>query len=350
VARSLRQFASRDAVSPMPIQRVIETGAYELHASAGGDLLRDASASDVDRGVWQSLDIRSVLILPMVARGRTIGAISFVGAESGREFAEEDVVFAERLAAQCALAVDNARLFGERADIARHLQESLLPPLLPDLPGMSLAARYRAAGAGNDVGGDFYDVFPTGPGQWLLAIGDVQGKGPGAAAITGLARYTMRAAATQNPDPVHVLSLLNEALLDGQRFLTVAYIALRIREDEAPVLSIVNGGHPTPFLIRADGSVTPLGRHGMLVGITSPLELKPLTVALSPGDSIVLYTDGVIEAGEEPLGEDGLARLLTGCAGLSADAIADRVAGVVLDAGGTPRDDVAVLVARVESD
>jgi PAS domain S-box-containing protein len=350
IGRSLRQFASREAQSPLPIQRVIETGRYELYDAAGPELLQEAAADERDRGAWLSLDIRSVMILPMTARGRTIGAISFVVAESDRSFTEDDILFAERLAAQCALAVDNARLFGERSEIARLLQENLLPPLLPDLPGLELAARYRAAGEGNDVGGDFYDVFPTGPSTWLLAIGDVQGKGPAAAAITGLARYTIRAAAMQDPDPHHVLAVLNDAVLrerGGERFLTVVYSALEIADDHtAPRLRVANGGHPRPFLLRADGSVEPVGGHGLLVGIVAEPELALATIDLAPGDAVVLYTDGVIEAGAQ-IGEDGLARVLGQCAGLDAHAIADRIAGVVFDADGRPRDDVAVLVVRV---
>ncbi|MEA2478093.1 MAG: hypothetical protein QOJ07_15 [Thermoleophilaceae bacterium] len=352
VGRSLRQFSRKDAQSPLPVRRVIETGRYELHAEAGPELLREAAADDHDREVWRSLDIHSVMILPMVARGRTIGAISFVAAESRRRFGEDDVVFAERLAAQCALAVDNARLYGERAEIARQLQESLLPPLLPELPGFELAARYRAAGAGNEVGGDFYDVFPTGPDNWLLAIGDVQGKGPAAAAVTGPARYTMRAAATQDPEPRHVLGLHNDALLreeGGRRFLTVVYASLSTGAG-ASSLCVGNGGHPLPFVVRADGSVEAVGRHGLVVGILEDAPVEQAEVELHPGDAIVLYTDGVIEAavpGGGQLGEDGLARLLEGCAGHDADGIADSVARAVLGAAETPRDDVAVLVARL---
>src|SRR5206468_1822702 len=172
------------------------------------------------------LGLRSALAVPMLARGKVVGAISMVSGDNTRRFREEDKLLAEELASRCGLALDNARLFRERSRIARTLQESLLPPMLPELPGLDLAARFRAAGNGLEVGGDFYDLFETGASTWAVAIGDVCGKGSEAAAITALARYTVRAAAMRQDAPSQILSLLNEALLrqrTDRRFCTVLY-------------------------------------------------------------------------------------------------------------------------------
>jgi PAS domain S-box-containing protein len=352
LARRLPPYADERSESTPPVVRVIASGRYELHADAGEQLLRDAARSDDEREIWRALRIRSVLIVPMVARGRTIGAISFVTARSERSFHEDDVAFAERLAAHCGIAVDNARLFGERTEAARQLQESLLPPGMPDLPGFDLAARYRPAGTRTDVGGDFYDVFPTGPDSWLLDIGDVQGKGPRAAAVTGLARYTIRAAASRGGDSATVLRTLNEALLreeGGRRFLTLVYATVDLAGPE-PRIAVSNAGHPLPIVVRALGGVETVGGHGLLLGITPDLRLSDeATPHLEPGDALVLYTDGVIETvgpDGEQLGEEGLLRLLEDCGSAPAEAIADRVLGAALGESGEARDDVAVLVMR----
>ena len=147
------------------------------------------------------LGMRSAMVVPMAARGRTLGALTFATGPSGRRFDEHDVELAEELGRRCATAVDNARLYSERAYIARTLQESLLPAELPEIPGIEAAARFRPTGEGNEVGGDFYDLFETGSRGWTVVMGDVCGKGPDAAAVTALARYTLRAAAMRERLP-----------------------------------------------------------------------------------------------------------------------------------------------------
>src|SRR5207248_11443603 len=151
----------------------------------------------------------SLMIVPLAARGRTLGALTLVAAESGRHYGPADLAVAEDLARRAAQAVDNARLFTQQRHIARTLQESLLPPKLPEIPGVEVAARYEAAGLGTEVGGDFYDLFET-DGEWGVVMGDVCGKGPEAAAVTGLARYTIRAAAMRERSPSRILGILND--------------------------------------------------------------------------------------------------------------------------------------------
>jgi serine phosphatase RsbU (regulator of sigma subunit) len=223
-----------------------------------------------------------------------------------------------------------------------------LPRELPDIPGVDVAARYLAAGEGNEVGGDFYDCFATGAGDWALVIGDVCGKGAEAAAITALARYTLRAAALHTRRPSAVLQQLNEALLRDRldyRFCTVLYASLTPREDRVTAC-LTTGGHPLPLVLRATGEVHTVGSPGSLLGIVDVPELTEERVELGPGDALVLYTDGVTEADREA-GPERLAALLGGCAGSGARVIAEAVERDALAAhGGRVRDDVAVVVVR----
>lgn len=239
------------------------------------------------------------------------------------------------------------------ATLAHTLQTSLLPPELPDIPGMDLAARYHPAVAGVEVGGDFYDVFRTGRASWGVVMGDVCGKGAPAAALTGLVRYTIRAAAMVTTQPARILSMVNEAILRqqsgiGERFATVAYVSV-IRRAGQTTLTVACGGHPPPLVLRADGAVVPVGAPGSLLGILGEVDLTERSVRLEPGDSVTLYTDGLTEApgpGGE-FGADRLRALVAGCAGLSAEATAGRLEEVLLaHQGGTSRDDLAILVVR----
>ncbi|MEA2404711.1 MAG: hypothetical protein QOE08_1358, partial [Thermoleophilaceae bacterium] len=186
--------------------KAVRSGHRELVPEIRDSLLERIAKDEEHLRLLRELGLRSLMIVPLVARGRTMGAIAFVSAQSGRRFGGQDLALAEQLAERCALAVDNARLFGESSYIAQTLQRSLLPPRLPAIPGVEVAARYRAAGEGNEVGGDFYDFFPTQDGEWGVAIGDVTGRGPDAAAVTALARHTIHATAAFERRPSRVLA------------------------------------------------------------------------------------------------------------------------------------------------
>ena len=167
--------------------------------------------------------------MPLVARGRILGAATFFYGMSGRRYGADDLVLAEELAGRAAVAIDNARLYRGQKEIAHTLQQSLLPPELPTIPGIELAACYLPAGEGIEVGGDFYDVFETLDHAWAVVLGDVTGKGPAAAALTALARYTVRAVAMDERQPSRILASLNDAILrqrPGERFITVALLRL----------------------------------------------------------------------------------------------------------------------------
>jgi PAS domain S-box-containing protein len=332
--------------------RVIRTGQAELYPEIPDELLRDGAQDEEHYRILSEFGMRSAIIVPMTTRGRTVGALTFVTGRSGRRFDEQDVELAQELARRCATAIDNARLYTERSYIARTLQESLLPIELPDIPGVEAAARFRPTGDGNDVGGDFYDMFETGNRGWTVVMGDVCGKGPDAAAVTALARYTLRAAAMRERVPSRSLAVLNEALLrqrDDRRFCTVAYAYIE-KMDRGARAGVSTGGHPLPLVLRADGRVETAGAPGTLLGIVEDPDLEDRAVTLEPGDALIFYTDGVIESrGESPLlDERRLAELIATCAGGGADAIAAKIEeAAVLSQGGRPRDDIAVLVLRV---
>lgn len=248
---------------------------------------------------------------------------------------------------------------GERfATLARTLQQSLLPPQLPAVAGVELAARYHPAGAGADVGGDFYDVFRLGRDRWGVMVGDVCGKGPDAAAITAFARYTIRAAAMQTRSPARALAVLNDAMLrhaaDGgpNRFATAVYARLRPRRGAVDV-NVASGGHPLPLVRRAGGTVETVGRPGTLLGVLPTLAITDAAITLHPGDAMILVTDGVAEArldGDE-FGDDRLRALLETTDGKTPTEIAAIVEEAVLDhQHGVAADDIAVLVIGLADD
>jgi serine phosphatase RsbU (regulator of sigma subunit) len=230
----------------------------------------------------------------------------------------------------------------------------LLPPSLPDIPGARVTARYRAAGEGNEVGGDFYHAFQVDERSWWFAIGDVSGKGPEAAAIAGLARHTLRALGFHERSPRRLLTMLHETLLAGEahgEFCTVCCALLQPHTGGA-TLSIACGGHPPPIIRRRDGTVEVADSTGPLLGMPVDLEFVEKSVELGPGDIVVLYTDGVTEAHHrnQPLfGEERLMKVI-GHAENDVDRVADDILAAVTDYGpAEPRDDVAVVVVRIES-
>jgi serine phosphatase RsbU (regulator of sigma subunit) len=341
VVEEMRRRYPEDIGAPLGVGAVIRTGKREFHAEVTEDVLRALATDDEHVAMLRSLGFRSLLILPMAARGRTIGAITLARTQArSRRFGDDDVEIAEEFARRVAVGAENAWLYAERSHIAHTLQASLLPPVLPDVPGVEVAARFRPAGQGFEVGGDFYDIFNTGGAGWAVVIGDVCGKGPEAAALTGLARYTLRTAAMQEVDPSRVLSLLSEAIMQQRsdtQFCTATYGRLEL-EPVGAQLTVSSGGHPLPLVI-----------PGTLLGVVHDAELADQRVELAPGSSLVFYTDGVIEAGEPrgSFGLGGLTSLLQSCSGLSAEEIASRMENAVVGLEPEPTDDVAFLVLRI---
>ena len=351
LARELGKKYPQDPKAPQGIPEVIRTGRSEIYPDISDDMIVAAARDDEHLAILRGLGFRSAMIVPLSVGSRTLGALTFVSAETGRRYSPEDLAFAEDLARRAALAVENAQLFAAKKEMAQKLQEGFLPPALPNVPGVELAGRYRWGGQG-EVGGDFYDAFATGDGSWAVLIGDVCGKGPEAAVVTALARYTLRAVAMQWTKPSRVLATLNEAVRQqrsDRTFCTVCYARLRVREEGAR-LTVCCAGHPLPILLRADGTVEEAGTPGTLLGIFAEPELSDRVVDLGRGDALVLYTDGVIEerAPGAVFGKERLEAVIRSSAGLDADGIAQAIEQAVLSFRPDPtHDDIAILVVRV---
>ncbi|MFD8994880.1 SpoIIE family protein phosphatase [Streptomyces abikoensis] len=355
----LSKVAPPDPV-PTPGARVWTAPTEAAHAAALRTSLRSFGLADAKGDIpapGPSLATAAAVggetvVLPLVARNRVIGMLT-LGKPSDDHFRQEILELAEDLSRRAALALDNARLYSERTAISQSLQRSLLPPELPDVPGVEVEVIYRAAGEGNEVGGDFYDVFPIRDGAYGFAIGDVCGTGPEAAAVTGLARHALRLLAREGFGGPAVLQRLNAAILDEgarSRFLTLLYGELRPQPDGSALLKVVCAGHPLPLRLRQDGTVEPAADPQPLLGVMDDLELYEQTVTLDPGDVLLCVTDGVTERreGTRMLGDDGLTDVLTTCTGLTAGAVAARVLRAVERFAAEPAsDDMAILAMRV---
>jgi Stage II sporulation protein E (SpoIIE)/Phosphoserine phosphatase RsbU, N-terminal domain len=284
----------------------------------------------------------------LTGRGAELGMLEVVDVPD-REFSARDEAVLTQLAHLASVAISNAQLYERERTIAQTLQRSLRPGGLPDVPGLSAAVRFRPAGESVELGGDFYDLFAAGGGAWAALIGDVQGKGPDAAAVTALARHTLRAGAVYEQRPSGVLALLHKALREQRtdgRFCTVAHAHLRIGPSRLDV-ELACGGHPLPLVVHPDGRVEPVGRLGTLLGTDIEPQLYDVSVELGAGEVLLLYTDGVTEVRRrrrEVFGLPQLTELLRTCAGLPPDAVADRVEAAVISASeGRLRDDMAIL-------
>lgn len=326
---------------------------------AGPDVVRMAA----DSAWW----------FPLIARGRELGAVVIGRPRNDRRWQDppprESLELAGDLARRAGLALDNARLYERQRETCLALQHSLLPPELPDIPRAELAAHYEAAGEANEVGGDFYDVFAVADGadgaddaggaRWRFAIGDVCGTGPEAAAVTGLARHTLRILAAEGHPVADVMRRLNELIIsEGPRgrFVTLLHGEITVPTDAAGPLgvSLVCAGHPLPLLLRAKGKRArprPAAEPQLLLGVEPDCSFGTQHVRLFPGDVLLSVTDGVTERraddGRLLDDDDGLARLLAGCRDLSAWAVAARIERAVGEFGAEPpSDDMAVLVLR----
>ena len=342
--------------------------------SAGGTALTDEAVVLAADAAW---------CFPLAARGRSLGMV-VIGRPRGDRPPREALELTEDLARRAALALDNARLYEQQQLTSQALQRSLLPPELPRIPGVDLSVAHKVAGEGNEVGGDFYDVFPAGENRWRFAIGDVCGTGPEAAAVTGLARHALRILAREGHDVVDVMGRLNQLILEEgprARFITLLHGELTVLGGAAPGaeeegalfagdrdgdgegaraavrLRLVSAGHPLPLLLRAKPGPGPalLPRAAAepqpLLGVIGDLCFTAQTVDLYPGDLLLSVTDGITErrdaAGRLLDDEDGLAHVLARCGGLNAGAVAARIQRAAEDFGAGPRtDDMALLVLR----
>jgi PAS domain S-box-containing protein len=294
-ARELRNRYPPDPNEDSGTYGVLRTGRPELYPELPDELLAQSIEDPEQLETIRALGMRSVMLIPMDVAGRTIGVLTMVSAESGRAFSEDDLVFAGDLARRAATAVENARLYTERAAAALTLQQSLLPARLPTMPGWALASSYAAGDTTVDVGGDFFDVVELDEG-FLAVVGDVTGKGVQAAALTALARHTLATAARFDPSPAAVVGLLNDVLVNRPEIslLTVACAHVVATEGGARVC-LTSAGHPLPVLSRPGEPPTTIGAPGLLLGMTGAARWEQRAIELHAGDTLLFYTDGVTD-------------------------------------------------------
>ncbi|WP_425444169.1 SpoIIE family protein phosphatase [Streptomyces uncialis] len=296
--------------------------------------------------------IRSVVVTPLPGHGVPAGALILLRTTDHARFSENEEIFARLFAARAGAALSASRLYSEQSAITQTLMRDLLPPRLQRLNGVEISGGYRAAGAGERVGGDFYDAHPgsTPDDASLVVLGDVCGKGLDAAVLTGKIRNTLQALMPMADDHERMLQLLNGALLTSHhtRFATLVMASAQRTENQVR-LRLTSAGHPAPLVIRMDGSVEEVPTHGTLIGALPTIEVRSVETVLQPGETCVLYTDGFTEArggplGDELFGDERLKHALAECAGMPGEAVVERIqmlASQWLRDG--RRDDMAVI-------
>jgi PAS domain S-box-containing protein len=338
-----------DSPSRLAVLRTLKP----LHVAQVPDEMLISAARDPDHlRLLRTLGMSSVIAAPIQAGGRAFGVLGLVTTH-GRRLGAEDVELAMELGRRAGAALEKVRLYAERDAVAQILQRSLLPPALPAIPGLNLAAHYAPAVHGIDIGGDFYDVFQTSPERWWFVLGDVCGKGPEAASLTGVIRYTIRAFALADETPGQVLNRLSESLLgqdwDG-RFATLVLATVDIRPDGGPLtIALATAGHPPP-LHKTSSGVQACGGEGMPVGLLPGIEVETIRVELNAGDTLVFYTDRATEARTSAgtlLGEAGLGRMVSRAPANPLDLVASVTAALEREAP-DQRDDLALLVLSPE--
>ncbi|MFF3972288.1 PP2C family protein-serine/threonine phosphatase [Streptomyces rubiginosohelvolus] len=289
-----------------------------------------------------------VSVSTLHARGRVVGSITFVYQRP--EDRLPDSAFLDSLATRAALAIDNALLYELRRHAVLSLQEHLLPSQLPAVKGWDLSASYEVGDPMLDVGGDFYDAVPRPDGSIALLIGDVCGRGAEAAALTGLARHTLRTLLEEGTDPGTALSRLNRALRQegATRFLTAVVVTMTPRADGTVLLTTCSAGHPRPLVLRADGSIGEVVSGGLLLGILDDVSYESHEDSLTPGDTLVLFTDGLTESREADgtYFESVLPGRLSALRGSDAAHVAESLARQARTFRASGQDDIALLVAR----
>lgn len=345
MAERLRAYQPTQPDPDRGLGKVLRTGEAELIPDVPDELLVEGATDERHLSLLRAVGLKSALVVPMKVRGRTIGAISMVAAESERRFDREHVDFACQIADRAALAVENARLYTERTHIARTLQASLLPDSLPAIEGWEVTALYRPSGAETEVGGDFYDLWQVGE-EWMAFVGDVTGKGVEAAALTALVRHTALEASEISTEPAYVLSRVDAALKRHGQLSICTAIAMSLRGATG---ALADGGHPSLIRLEGDG-VSRLGAHGSLLGCLENPSWPQEDFQMRPGETLVAITDGVTDAvgeGGTRFGARRLEEVLLAGTGDTASELLERLAEA-LDRFqvGDQADDMAVLALR----
>lgn len=344
-ARVVARLRDEPAGTELPAVTALRTG-EEVWLESRED--RDARFPEL---VGLRSDTVSMAAVPLETGDRRLGAL-WLGFPAAQLFDEDERRFMHAIAAQTAQAIDRAQLSAAHNDAARRLQRSLLPPELPDVAGLTISAAYHPLTSSLEIGGDLYDVWPCGAGRLAVAMGDVCGHGPEAAAVTALIRHTLRAITLMSSDAVAIVRKLDHALRNAlagsDRFATVAFGFLNLTS-EACWLDLATGGHPGPIVLHPDGTTDVVALNGSLLGMLDDPHIALRRIVLAPGDEVVLLTDGVTDARDERgtwFGTDGVTKALND-ARSSGKRSADAVSEAVLEhRGGHLHDDVAVLTLR----
>ncbi len=345
----IRQQAPLDPRGEHPAAQVLRAGRPMVWRDlTSPDVMRTVVQSEEHRRLIESTRYRSAAVVPLVARGTTLGVLSFLHASTDLRYEADDLELLSELADRAALALDNARLYEERDRIAQNLQRRLRPPEPPYVPGLDASVVFTAYGEGMEIGGDLYDILPTADGCWIL-IGDVTGKGSEAAGVAVALRHSVRGLARQIDEPAELLGQLNAMLLEGRSlndFATALLVRLR-READCWSFTLAAGGHPPAVHVTREGPVLLGG--GTVLGAWADSPLPQHEGRLLPSETLVLATDGWFEAGppETHVGPDALGALAHSLADLE---LAEMTEQLQLDAisrsDGPPRDDMVVLAIR----
>jgi PAS domain S-box-containing protein len=350
LAERLREFDPNPRQLPEGLREVVHTGIPALVSEITDEMLQGAARSPEHLEALRELQMRSVMLVPMRAGARTVGGMSLVMAESGRRFAEDDLRFAEQIAARAAVAVENSRLYTRRSQIATTLQQSLLPEALPEIAGWEIGALYRPARAGDEVevGGDFYDAFRWERG-WMMLIGDVTGKGVEAAAMTSLVRHGARFVGEHLPDPAQIFARLDAVLRQQAALSLCSALCVRIEDDR---ITLASAGHPLPMLVTDDG-VRTIGRAGPVLGAFEDGEWPTEEIILRPSEVLLMYTDGVTDTvgSSGRFGEQRLAQTMAEFGPLAADELLGCLDKALTDFQAGPQaDDTAALALRLATE
>jgi serine phosphatase RsbU (regulator of sigma subunit) len=349
LGRELRTHYPLRTHAPSGLLRVIERGGSHLTAPITDEDLVAFATDEEHLELLRAVGFGSMLIVAMAAGGQTLGALTLVRSDPGRPFSVAEQRLAAELGRRAGIAVLNARLYTERTTIDRDLQEGLRPPALAELPGLQTATLYRPAGELNEVGGDFFDAFAT-PAGWMTIIGDVAGHGARAAALTGLARFTLRSVGQLTGDPVAAAAQVNRTLRDqpAMSLCTIALLLLHRDDDGSVLVTALSCGHPRPVLVR-DGVASELGEPGPLTGAFDDAEWPLVTTKLVEGDTVVMYTDGVLDTvgARERFGSGRLLELLIGVAEEPGQLIERVDAALIGFQVGKQSDDTAIVALRV---
>jgi serine phosphatase RsbU (regulator of sigma subunit) len=312
-----------------------------LHSAELLDLVREAEVATLPAPL-------EGFLVPLAMGGETLGALA-VGQDGASDV--DTITVVEEVARRAAAALANAQAHEERQRVAHTLQQALLPPKLPVVPGLEIGTRYVPAGRNTEVGGDLYDVIALADGRTLCVIGDVAGKGAKAATVTGLVREVLRILVREGKSAADALGLLNTTLRErSDRHCTLAVCELApVAADGTVHGTVLLAGHDRPLVVRADGGVEPVGEWGTALGVLDRVSCPARPVVLHSGDSLVLYTDGATErrSADGFFGHERLHRGAAQLAGHPADVIAASLTSLVMDATDEPpRDDIAFVVVR----